>query len=98
MTWSAPFAPWVVAEWLKHAKAIGGPQITKNMRWTLTHPAETRRLSELQEELTRIESKLSEQYWRFSRSNSTRVSPPDCRLHARANDIRIEMRNIRMGR
>lgn len=42
-------------------------------------------------ELAAAEAKIEAAYWRFSRSPSPRVGPPDAALYARRNDLRAEI-------
>lgn len=42
----------------------------------------------LQAELKEVEGKISDAYWRFSRSSSSRVGPPPAELYARRKQLR----------
>lgn len=49
----------------------------------------------LEAELAAIEAKIEAQYWRFSRSLSPRVPPPDGELYLQRNAIRDRLWNLR---
>jgi hypothetical protein len=39
MTWTAPFAKWVVEGWKKHSEAVNGPKIAARIRKDLVEKA-----------------------------------------------------------
>jgi len=39
MTWTAPFAKWVVEGWKKHSEAVNGPEIAARIRKELVEKA-----------------------------------------------------------
>ena len=41
--WSSPFEKWVIDSWEEHSKAIGGPEIAKQIHETLANPEEAKK-------------------------------------------------------